>query len=159
MKVDSSVAQVLLAKWQPLLRLGNWDIRVEIVPAPWRKSGDVQIDADDRKAVLLLNEEPASENLEETVVHELLHIVLWGLDQMVEELLELVYGEEEGDPRREFAYTRFMTTLEATVEDLTKGFLAAAGSAAPLGFGRVRRMGTVEERRGRGEEPASQEGA
>jgi hypothetical protein len=148
-KVDSSVAQACLAKWQPLLRLSDWDIRVEIVPGPWRKSGDIQIDADDRKALLLLNEDPPSENLEETVVHELLHLKIWGLDQMVEDLIRLLYGEEEGDPRREFAYTQFMTTLESTVEDLTKGFLAATCSPTPLSFGRLRNMGTVETRPGR----------
>ncbi len=43
-----------LAHWQPLLRLADWDVRVEIAPASWRKSGDIKIDLDDKKAVLII---------------------------------------------------------------------------------------------------------
>ena len=143
MQVDQKTAQQLLCKWQPLLRLGDWDIAVQIVTQPWRKSGDVKIDLDDHKAILLLNEHPRSENLEEVIVHELVHVKLWALDQMIEELLGAVYGKDEGDPRREFAYGQFMIALESTTEELTKALLAAAQSEAPLSFGRLR--GEVEK--------------
>jgi hypothetical protein len=55
---------------------------------------------------------------------------------MIEELLSLVYGKKE-DPGREFASTQFMILLESTVEDLTKGCLAAAKSEKALSFGRL----------------------
>lgn len=67
----------LLAKWQDILRLKDWDIRIQPVHRGWRKSGDIKIDSDDRKAILLVNERPKSDNLEELVVHELLHLKLW----------------------------------------------------------------------------------
>ena len=58
---------------------------------------------------------------------------------MIEGLLSMVFGDEEKDPKREFAYTQFMMLLESTVEDLTKGVLAAAGSQQALSFGRLRK--------------------
>ena len=109
-----------------------------MVTTRWRKAGDIKIDLDDRKAVLLVNEKPYSEksfNLE--ALHELLHVRLYALDQMLLDLLNLVYGEEEGDPKREFACTQFMTLLESTTEDLTKGFIATGGDNKELDFGRL----------------------
>ncbi|KXH70100.1 MAG: hypothetical protein AM326_04555 [Candidatus Thorarchaeota archaeon SMTZ-45] len=129
-----------LYKWQDILRLRDWDIMVEIVKTPWRKSGDIKIDLDDKKAVLLVNHSPKRENLAELVIHELLHLKLYGLDQMIEELLSVVYGEEEKDPKREFVSTQFMTLLESTVEDLTKGYLTAIKSQMPLSFGRLQKQ-------------------
>lgn len=93
---------------------------------------------DDKKAVLLINRNPKTcENIEELVVHELLHLKLYGMDQMIEELLQAVFGKNEDDPKREFAQTQFMMLLESTVEDLTKGYLMASGSQEALSFGRL----------------------
>jgi len=146
MSVQKAEIAAHMQKWQDLLRLRDWDIRIQIVETPWRKSGDVKIDLEDKKAVLLVNRTPKSENLEELVVHELLHIKLYGMDQMIEELFSAVYGDEEDDPKREFAYTQFMVLLESTVEDLTKGLLAASGNQGELSFGRLR--GAVEQELG-----------
>ena len=138
MTVALDDARAVLARWQPILRLADWDIDPRIVTGEWRKSGDIKVDLDDRKAVLLLNAEPSSENLEETIVHELVHLRLHAMDQMLAELLEAVFGADADEPRRAFAETRFMTLLEATTEDLAKALLAASGSPAPLSFGRLR---------------------
>lgn len=140
MHVTQEIVEKYLDKWQDMLRLRDWDIRVQIVSTPWRKSGDVKIDLDDKKAVMLINQTPKSENLEELVVHELLHIKLYGLDQMTEQLINLLFGVIQDDPRREFAVTQFFVLLESTVEDLTKGYLAANGGEEPLSFGRLRRQ-------------------
>ena len=137
MTVDEEDVVKYLKKWQDLLRLRDWDIIIRIVKTSWRKSGDIKIDLDEKKAALLVNHTPKCENLEELVIHELLHLKLYGLDQMIEELISIVYGEEEKDPKREFAETQFMKLLESTVEDLTKGYLAAAGSKNKLSYGRL----------------------
>jgi len=129
--------QPIMNKWQDLLRLRDWDIKIEIVTTKWRKSGDIKIDLEDKKAVMLINEKPKSENLEELIIHELLHVKLYAMDQLIDEQLEIIYGDNEEDPKREFAYTQFMKVLETTVEDLTKGYLAASGSTEPLSFGRL----------------------
>ncbi|UCB61208.1 MAG: hypothetical protein JSW72_03940 [Candidatus Bathyarchaeota archaeon] len=136
MTVDEKDVREHLCRWQTILRLRDWDIRVRIVGANWRKSGDIKIDQDDRKAVLLVNRRPKCENLEELIIHELLHLKLYGMDQMIEELLSIVYGWEK-DPKKEFANTQFMKLLESTVEDLTKGYLAAIKSPRSLSFGRL----------------------
>jgi len=127
-----------LRKWQDILRLRDWDIKVQVVEASWRKSGDIKIDLEDKKAVFLVNRQPRSTNMEELVIHELLHLKLYGMDQMIEELLLAVYGENEKDSKKEFAETQFMKLLESTVEDLTKGYLTASKSQKLLSFGRLK---------------------
>jgi hypothetical protein len=138
MPITHDEACDVLARWQPILRLADWDIDLRLVTGTWRKSGDVKVDLDDRKAVLLLNAAPRSENLEETIVHELVHLRLYALDQMLVQLLDAVFGTDAQEPRREFAETSFMTLLESTTEDLAKALLAASGNPAPLSFGRLR---------------------
>jgi hypothetical protein len=137
MKVSKRTIVRYLGKWQPLLRLADWDISVHIVKKRWRKSGDVKVDLEDRKAIILINQKPVCENIEELIVHELLHIKLYGLDQMIDDLLCTLYGRKKSK-KRVFAYMQFMSLLEATVEDLTKGVLAANGRRKPLSFGRLR---------------------
>lgn len=139
MSVNREEIEGHLDKWQDILRLRDWDIVIKIVETKWRKSGDMKIDLEDKKAVLLVNHTPKCENLEELVIHELLHVKLYEMGQMIEDLLSPVFGNEEKDPKREFAYTQFMVLLESTVEDLTKGYLAATGSQQSLSFGRLQK--------------------
>lgn len=140
MTLDKGEVAEHLNKWQDILRLRDWDIMIKIVESKWRKSGDIKIDLEDKKAVLLLNYTPKSENFEELIIHELLHLKLYGMDQMIEGLLSIVYGKEEKNPKREFAITQFMILLESTVEDLTKGYLTASKSQEPLSFGRLQKQ-------------------
>lgn len=94
-----------LEKWQDILRLRDWDIKLELVTNEWRKTGDVKIDEDDKKAILLINIcNPRQTNIESVVIHELLHIKLWGMDQMIESLLHCVYGDDESDPKKNVFY-------------------------------------------------------
>lgn len=139
MVISEKEIELYLSRWQDILRLRDWDIIIKMVKTKWRKSGDIKIDIEDKKAVLLVNNTPKCENLEELVIHELLHLKLYGLDQMIEELLSIVYGEKKEDSKREFAYTQFMKLLEPTVEDLTKGYLAATKSQKALSFGRLQK--------------------
>ena len=139
--IQTELLQQHLVKWQDVLRLRDWDIRLKMVTTEWRKTGDIKIDADDKKAVLMINAfNPKQENLEEVIIHELLHLKLWGMDQMLEQLLGSVFGQDENDPRHDFAYTQFMILLESTVEDLTKGLLAVGGNDKELSFGRVQQL-------------------
>lgn len=114
----------------------SWDVRLEFVEDPsWPKTGDFKIDCDDRKAILLLNiTSPKQENLEEVIVHELMHIKMYPLDQVTESLITNCF--EEGSAAREFAYQQFFTALEQTVEELTKCFLLEFGENKQFSFGR-----------------------
>ena len=133
--------QALFQKWIDILRLKNqWDIRLELVRDPaFRKTGDIKIDCDDRKAILMLNVlNPKQENPEEVIVHELMHLKLYPLDQLTEGLIDAHYEEET--PAREAVYTQFMIMLEQTVEELTKCYLGAFGENKELSYGRCNTM-------------------
>lgn len=136
----------LFDKWCRKLRLiPTWDIRLEFVEdAAWPKTGDFKVDCDDRKAILLLNAvNPKQENLEEVIVHELLHLKLYPLDQVTESLITNSF--EEGSREWNFAYTQFFNALEQTVEELAKCYLLEFGENRDLSFGRCRGMKSYGE--------------
>ena len=94
--------------------------------------------------ILLLNVgNPKQENLEEVLVHELMHIKLYPLDQVTEALIVSHYPE--GSPARDFAYRQFFCALEQTVEELAKCFLLEFGENRELSFGRCRGMKSFDE--------------
>jgi len=131
MAVDAVKLDEYLRKWQKVLRLQDWDILYRIIDVEWRKSGDIKIDADNRMAVVLINNNAVVSNLEEIIIHELLHLKLWGLDQMIEGYVNIVFGLDSNDRKREFAMDVFFKELESTVEDLTKGYLESSGGDKP----------------------------
>ena len=138
--------EALFEKWCKKLRIvPNWDVRLELVEDPaWRKTGDIKIDCDDRKAVLMLNvANPKQENPEEVIVHELLHLKMYPLDQLSESLITSNF--EEGTPAWNFAYQQFFTALEPTVEELAKCFLLEFGENKELSFGRCKGMKSYDE--------------
>ena len=122
-----------------------WDVKLELVEdAAWGKTGDFRIDCDDRKAILLLNAvNPKQENLEEVIVHELMHLKLYPLDQVTESLIVNTF--EEGSPASDFAYQQFFTALEQTVEELTKCFLLEFGENREFSFGRCAQAKSFNE--------------
>ena len=146
MSQNRAYIQALFEKWCQKLRIvPAWDIRLEFVEDPqWRKTGDFKVDCDDRKAVLMLNGvNPKQENLEEVIVHELLHLKLYPLDQVTESLITSSF--EEGTPAWEFAYRQFFTALEQTVEELAKCYLLEFGENKEFSFGRCKGMKSYDE--------------
>ncbi len=138
--MDREKVTALFEKYIRKLRITPaWDVKLEFVEDPeWRKTGDFKIDCDDRKAILLLNAvSPKQENIEEVIVHELMHIKMYPLDQVTESLIESCF--EEGSAASGFAYRQFFTALEQTVEELTKCFLLEFGDNRELSFGRCDR--------------------
>ncbi|MCL2593248.1 MAG: hypothetical protein FWD82_07760 [Defluviitaleaceae bacterium] len=134
-----------LEKWQKILRLKDWDIKLELVTKEWRKTGDVKIDQADKTAIMLINNcNPKQTNIEALIIHELLHIKLWGMDQMIESLLKCVYGEDDEDPKYVFAYTQFMELLEVTTQDLTKGYVELGADDKSVSFGRIQGQADAE---------------
>lgn len=113
-----------------------WDVKLELIDDPeWQKTGDFKIDCDDRKAILMLNiRNPKQENMEEVILHELMHLKMYPLDQVTESLIVNTF--EEGSPAQGFAYQQFFTALEQTVEELTKCFLLEFGEDRAFSYGR-----------------------
>ena len=122
-----------------------WDVKLEFVEDPsWPKTGDFKIDCDDRKAILLLNTaSPKQENPEEVIVHELMHIKMYPLDQVAESLIANCF--EEGSAARKFACQQFFTALEQTVEELTKCFLLEFGDDKQFSYGRCNNARSFNE--------------
>ncbi|HAQ40540.1 MAG TPA: hypothetical protein DCM73_06695 [Clostridiales bacterium] len=131
MAIDEKKLDEYLKKWQKILRLQDWDIISRIVNVKWRKSGDIKIDADNRMAVVLINNDGVVNNRKKLVIHESLHLKLWGMDQMIEGYVNIVFGSDEKDKKRDFAMDVFFKELESTVEDLTKGYLEVSGAEKP----------------------------
>ncbi len=136
----------LLEKWSSKLRITPaWDVRLQFVEdRDWRKTGDIKIDCDDRKAIVLLNMvNPKQENLEEIIIHELLHLKMYPLDQVTESLITSNF--KEGTAEYDFAYTQFFTALEQTVEEFAKCFLLEFGENKNLSFGRCSQKKSYHE--------------
>lgn len=136
----------LFEKWCKKLRIvPAWDVKLEFVDDPeWRKTGDFKIDCDDRKAILLLNTgNPKQENLEEVIVHELMHLKMYPLDQVTESLIINTF--EEGSAASNFAYQQFFCALEQTVEEMAKCFLLEFGENKNLSYGRCSGMKSFDE--------------
>ena len=138
--MERAEVTVLFEKYIKKLRITPaWDVRLELVEDPaWQKTGDFKIDCDDRKAILMLNVvNPKQENIEEVIVHELMHIKMYPLDQVTESLIMNCF--EEGTPASNFAYQQFFTALEQTVEELAKCFLYEFGENKEFSYGRCRK--------------------
>ena len=136
----------LFDKYTKKLRIAsNWDVKLEFVEdLKWRKTGDFKIDCDDKKAVLMLNAaNPKQENMEEVIIHELMHIKMYPLDQVTESLITANF--EEGTPGYDFAYTQFFNALEQTVEELSKCFLLEFGEDKEFSYGRCKNMKSFNE--------------
>ncbi|WP_425448915.1 hypothetical protein [Dethiothermospora halolimnae] len=138
MKVDVKEAEKYLRKWQEILRFQDWDIKLHIVDTQWRKTGDIKIDRDNRNAILMLNgHNPKRLNIEGVVIHELMHLRLWDMDQMIEELIITVFGQDESNPGYNFAYGKFMETLERTTEEISRSFLQLKGENKEISYGKL----------------------
>ncbi|MFO7810918.1 MAG: hypothetical protein R6V47_06065 [Candidatus Delongbacteria bacterium] len=139
-KIDKIKAEGTMRKWKKLLRLDHYDIKLEFVQREWRKSGDIKIDDCNHQAVLMLNTfNPSVKNSEEVIIHELLHLRLWELDQLTESLINNLYGEDESDPRREVIYTEFMKKLESTTQEITKALVTLGAENKETGFSYVQK--------------------
>ena len=122
-----------------------WDVKLELVEdISWSKTGDIKIDCDDRKAILMLNvNNPKHENLEEVIVHELIHLKMYPLDQVTESLIQNCF--EEGSIASNFAYQQFFIALEQTVEEITKCLFLEFGDNKELSYGRCKSMKSFNE--------------
>ena len=144
--MDKLKAKEIFDKYTKKLRIvPEWDIRLEFVEdEDWKKTGDFKIDPTDKKAILMLNAaSPKDENIEETIVHELMHIKMYPLDQVCESMIVNMF--EEGSKEQNFAYQTFYETLEVTVEELAKCFLLEFGENKEFSFGRMEKIKSFNE--------------
>lgn len=146
MDINEKIIYERFDKWIKILRVNNnWDVKLELVrDEGFKKTGDLKIDCDDKKAIIMLNAlNPKQENFEEVICHELLHLKMYPLDQFTESLILSTY--EDNETAKSLAYYNFFTSLEITVEELTKCFLWAFGENKELSYGRCRGQKSYNE--------------
>lgn len=138
---DREQLEALLDEWCARLRITPaWDVKLQLMDDPaYRKTGDIKIDCDDRRAIVILNTSGAgSGDLQAVLVHELFHLKMYPLDQVTEGMITSCF--EEDSPAQRFAYSQFFTALEQTVEELARCFLREYGAESGERFGRCERM-------------------
>ena len=136
----------LLNIWCRRLRITPlWDVRLDLMDDPsYRKTGDIKIDCEAHKAIVILNQSGAGAgNMEAVLVHELFHLKMYPLDQVTENLIETAFPDE--GPARDFAYTEFFTALEQTVEEMARCFMEERGENKEAGFGRCERKASFDD--------------
>ncbi|HEX7022422.1 MAG TPA: hypothetical protein VF171_06155 [Trueperaceae bacterium] len=117
--------EMLAEQWKPLLGLGEWTVRVDLVDftRSWQQ-GDVKVDPVAKEALILMARTPFR-NEEQTLLHELVHVVLWPLDQACMDLAEGV--GEPGSREQELAKSMVFRALEPVTEQVTQALLRASG--------------------------------
>lgn len=144
--MNNTEIERLFNKWCQKLRVTpTWAVKLEIVDdADLRKTGDFKVDCEDKQAIFILNRAGGrADNLEAVIIHELLHLKLYPLDQTTETLIDSVF--ESNTPAYNFAYSTFMETLEQTVEELAKCFLFECGENKDISFGRCKKQKSFDE--------------
>lgn len=116
----------ILKDRQKKLSMEDWDIAIEIVDfkrIDYKQSGDFRANPKNKTGTILLTWNPfikEADSIEEeekkTILHELIHIMLWECDQFAEEIIlekYKKYGEK---------HLEHIGNIEDLVDHLTKKF-------------------------------------
>ncbi len=108
----------ILKKWKKSFMLNDWSIKLKIASfkrKDFRQSGDIKINLKNKKAVLLITNNPFK-NEEKVIIHELIHLLLWEYDIFAEKTILKDCKKLKGD------HMKYMNKLEKTVKELTDIF-------------------------------------
>ncbi len=112
---------VLMKNWQEKLGMNDWNLSLKIVEFRrsngYHQSGDFTADPIEKTATILMTWDPWRGDEEYTLVHELIHILIYDYDQYSENLI--LNTCEKDSPE----HTEYMEKLENFVHHLTKVFL------------------------------------
>ena len=113
--------KTLMKKWQTKLQMDDWKLSLKIVEFRrkngYRQSGDFIADPKKKEATILMTNNPwrkERNDEEDTIVHEMLHILIYAYDKHNEDILLKSfkkYGKE---------HDKYMDLLEDFVHHLTK---------------------------------------
>lgn len=102
-----------LKHWQIFLNLQSWDLDIKEVDfkrKDYPQSGDIKVDLRNKSAIVLVSKKETKKD-NAIILHELVHLLLWDLDQFAENNIP--------DKSKDSYFGK----LEKTVEDLTQIFL------------------------------------
>lgn len=110
--------EVLLKKWQEKLEMKDWNLSLKIVEFRrkngYRQSGDFIADPVKKVATILMTWDPWRGDEEYTLVHELLHVLVYDYDKYSENLILKNHKEESPE------YEEYMNKLENLTHHLTR---------------------------------------
>lgn len=110
--------EVLLTKWQEKFEMKDWNLSLKIVEFRrkdgYKQSGDFIADPNMKEATILMAYEPWRGDEEYTLVHELLHVLLYNYDKYNEDLILKNYKEDS------LEHNNYMEKLENTTHHLTR---------------------------------------
>jgi len=111
--------QKILEKWKKFFQLDDWIISLKVTEfkrKDFKQSGDIKIDLKNKKVKILITNKPFR-NEESTIVHELIHLLLWKYDMFSEKIILKNCAKYKGD------HKQYLVELEDTVAKLTVIFL------------------------------------
>ena len=85
--MNKLLAQECLERWQPRLRLADWDIRISDAPPEADTRGSTDIWWNQKAAKIRLAAELPDSVVEQVVVHELVHVALQPVTNLTNELM------------------------------------------------------------------------
>lgn len=111
----------LLSVWQKKLGMEDWDLDLKIVDFKrkndYRQSGDFIANPENKTATILMTWDPWRGDEEYTLVHEMLHVLVYDYDKYSEDLLLKNHKQLENE------HNIYMDKLENLVHHLTRVFL------------------------------------
>jgi hypothetical protein len=108
----------LMKKWQIKLMMSDWKLSLKIVEFRrkdgYRQSGDFTAVPEDKKAIILMTNNPWCGDEEYTLVHEMLHVIFYSYDKYNENLILKNYGKDSPE------HNEYMQKLEDTTHHFTR---------------------------------------
>lgn len=115
-----------MKKWQKRLKLTNWKLSLKIVDFKrkngYRQSGDFITNPKKKTATILMTWDPWRGDEEYTLLHEMLHVLVYDFDKYSENLILKHYIKFENE------HGLYMDKLESLVDQLTRLFFRKMGS-------------------------------
>ncbi len=119
--ISKKELEKFLRQWQMKLGMEDWKIDLKIVDFKrkddYRQSGDFIADPEKKIASILMTWNPWRGDEEYTLVHEMLHVLLYDYDKYSENLILKNYKKFE------YEHNLYMNKLENFVHHLTRLFL------------------------------------
>lgn len=108
----------LMKQWQTKLAMDDWSLSLKIVgfrrEDDFRQSGDFIADPEKKVATILMTNTPWRGDEEYTLIHEIIHVLLYKYDKYGEDLILKNFGKSSPE------HDKYLEELEDVVHKLTK---------------------------------------
>jgi hypothetical protein len=106
------LARDYLGYWKNQLNFEDWQITTRLKDfdrTDYKQTADIEVDLKNKKAVLLISKKDTGKDINQAVLHELIHLMLWELDD---------YAEKRSTDKKEY-----FALLERVVKEMTERLL------------------------------------